>query len=243
MSIWFLLAQPFAQHALLAAALVAVTCGLIGPTGRPQRNVLRHARHRRTCLHRRRRRPADRTRHDQGGAGPQMAAGGRADCRLGFDYGYLLAALRAAGASPRPSLALLAYSAAGIVALFPIYPGRLGIVEASLSGLLILAASAPAMQSWPPLLTGSPPTGSRCWPGCRPTCCSVRRVVSVRRLGAGGIFSALRTRLIVDAQTRWPSLSSSPWILLYPQPLFSAASRSMSAATSALTGGLPVRFG
>jgi hypothetical protein len=43
--------------------------------------------------------------------------------------------------------------------------------------------------------------------------------------------------------TRWPSLSSSPWILLYPQPLFSAASRSISAATSALTGGRPVRFG
>jgi zinc/manganese transport system permease protein len=31
MSIWFLLAQPFAQHALIAAALVAVTCGLIAP--------------------------------------------------------------------------------------------------------------------------------------------------------------------------------------------------------------------
>ena len=31
MSIGFLLSQPFAQHALLAAALVAVTCGLIGP--------------------------------------------------------------------------------------------------------------------------------------------------------------------------------------------------------------------
>jgi zinc/manganese transport system permease protein len=31
MSITFLLAQPFAQHALAAAALVAVSCGLIGP--------------------------------------------------------------------------------------------------------------------------------------------------------------------------------------------------------------------
>ncbi len=41
-----------------------------------------------------------------------------------------------------------------------------------------------------------------------------RQVVSVRRLGAGGIFSVLRTRRIVDALTRWPSLSSSPWILL-----------------------------
>ncbi len=58
--------------------------------------------------------------------------------RLGFDYGCLLAALRATGASPRPSLVLLAYSAAGIVALLPITPGGLGIVEASLSGLLIL---------------------------------------------------------------------------------------------------------
>jgi uncharacterized membrane protein YbhN (UPF0104 family) len=40
--------------------------------------------------------------------------------RLGFDYGCLLAALRATGASPQPSLVLLAYAAAGIVALFPL---------------------------------------------------------------------------------------------------------------------------
>jgi hypothetical protein len=48
---------------------------------------------------------------------------------------------------------------------------------------------------------------------------------------------------MVDALTGWPSLSSSPWILLYPQPLFSVASRSMSAAISVLTGGRPARFG
>lgn len=40
--------------------------------------------------------------------------------------------------------------------------------------------------------------------------------ISPRRAGAppgrGGIFSALRTRRIVDALTRWPALSSSPWI-------------------------------
>jgi uncharacterized membrane protein YbhN (UPF0104 family) len=59
--------------------------------------------------------------------------------RLGFDYGCLLAALRATGAEPQPSPVLLAYAAAGIVALFPLTPGGLGIVEASLSGLLILA--------------------------------------------------------------------------------------------------------
>ena len=59
--------------------------------------------------------------------------------RLGLDYGCLLAALRATGANPRPSLVLLAYSAAGILALLPLTPGGLGIVEASLSGLLVLA--------------------------------------------------------------------------------------------------------
>ena len=48
--------------------------------------------------------------------------------RLGFDYGCLLAALCATGACPRPSLVLLAYSAAGIVALFPVTPGGLDIV-------------------------------------------------------------------------------------------------------------------
>ena len=61
--------------------------------------------------------------------------------------------------------------------------------------------------------------------------------------GAGGIFSALRTGRIVGALTRWPALSSSPWILLYPRPLFSVAGRSMSAAISVLTGGRPVRSG
>jgi uncharacterized protein (TIRG00374 family) len=85
--------------------------------------------------------------------------------RLGFDYGCLLAALRATGADPRPSLVLLAYSAAGVIALFPLSPGGLGIVEASLSGLLILAGVHPAYavlatlayriaSYWLPLLAG-----------------------------------------------------------------------------------------
>jgi uncharacterized membrane protein YbhN (UPF0104 family) len=39
----------------------------------------------------------------------------------------------------RSTLVLLAYAAAGILALVPITPGGLGIVEASLSGLLVLA--------------------------------------------------------------------------------------------------------
>jgi uncharacterized protein (TIRG00374 family) len=87
--------------------------------------------------------------------------------RLGFDYGCLLAALRATGAEPKPSLVLLAYCAAGIIALFPLTPGGLGIVEASLSGLLVLAGVHPGYavlatlayriaSYWLPLLAGPP---------------------------------------------------------------------------------------
>jgi len=86
---------------------------------------------------------------------------------LGFDYGCLLAALWATGARPQPSLVLLAYSAAGVLALFPITPGGLGIVEGSLSGLLILAGARPSAaflatlayrvaSYWLPLLAGPP---------------------------------------------------------------------------------------
>ncbi|HEY1651680.1 MAG TPA: YbhN family protein [Acidimicrobiales bacterium] len=59
--------------------------------------------------------------------------------RLFLDFGCLLAAIRATGARPNPSLVLLAYAVAGLLALIPITPGGLGIVEAGLSGLLILA--------------------------------------------------------------------------------------------------------
>jgi hypothetical protein len=59
--------------------------------------------------------------------------------RLAFDFGTLLAAIRATGAKPNPSLVLLAYAVAGLLALIPITPGGLGIVEAGLSALLILA--------------------------------------------------------------------------------------------------------
>ena len=59
--------------------------------------------------------------------------------RIGFDYFALLCALRATGASPKPPLVLLAYAATAVIALVPLTPGGLGIVEASLSGLLVLA--------------------------------------------------------------------------------------------------------
>ena len=57
----------------------------------------------------------------------------------GFDFGTLLAASGRRGAKPNPSLVLLAYAVAGLLALIPITPGGLGIVEAGLSALLILA--------------------------------------------------------------------------------------------------------
>ena len=59
--------------------------------------------------------------------------------RLAFDYLCLLASLRATGCRPRPSLILVAYAVSGIVGMIPLTPGGLGLVEASLSGLLVLA--------------------------------------------------------------------------------------------------------
>jgi len=59
--------------------------------------------------------------------------------RLVFDYLCLLFCVRAVGAHPRPSLVLLAYAVAGVIGLVPITPGGIGIVEASLAGLLALA--------------------------------------------------------------------------------------------------------
>ncbi|MGD0852871.1 MAG: lysylphosphatidylglycerol synthase transmembrane domain-containing protein [Acidimicrobiales bacterium] len=59
--------------------------------------------------------------------------------RIGFDYCALLCALRATGANPNAPLVLLAYAATAVIALVPLTPGGLGVVEASLSGLLVLA--------------------------------------------------------------------------------------------------------
>ncbi len=85
--------------------------------------------------------------------------------RIGLDYAALLCALRATGARPNPSLVLLAYAATAVIALVPLTPGGLGIVEASLSGLLVLAKvpSASAIIAtlayrlvtyWLPILAG-----------------------------------------------------------------------------------------
>jgi uncharacterized protein (TIRG00374 family) len=56
-----------------------------------------------------------------------------------FDYLALIACLRAVGAEPTPSLVLLAYVAASLLATIPLTPGGLGFVEAGLTAMLALA--------------------------------------------------------------------------------------------------------
>jgi uncharacterized protein (TIRG00374 family) len=62
-----------------------------------------------------------------------------AAANTGFDYLALLCALRAVGAHPQPSLVILAYTTAELLALIPFTPGGLGFVEAGLVGTLTLA--------------------------------------------------------------------------------------------------------
>ena len=56
-----------------------------------------------------------------------------------FDYLGLICCLAAVGTRPNPSLVVLAYSGACLLALIPFTPGGLGFVEAGLTGLLTLA--------------------------------------------------------------------------------------------------------
>jgi uncharacterized protein (TIRG00374 family) len=85
--------------------------------------------------------------------------------RILFDYLALLTALAAVGSRPRPSLVLLAYGAAVVLALVPVTPGGLGFVEVGLTGALTLAGVSPGdavfatliyrlVSYWLPLLAG-----------------------------------------------------------------------------------------
>lgn len=56
-----------------------------------------------------------------------------------LDYAVLLTAVAAVGAKPSPSLVLIAYVGAQVLAQIPVTPGGLGFVEAGLTGLLALA--------------------------------------------------------------------------------------------------------
>jgi uncharacterized protein (TIRG00374 family) len=67
-----------------------------------------------------------------------------------FDWLTLLTALAAVGQHPRPTLVLLAFCAAQLLAQIPITPGGLGVVEAGLTGTLVLIgvpASAAAVAT------------------------------------------------------------------------------------------------
>jgi uncharacterized protein (TIRG00374 family) len=55
-----------------------------------------------------------------------------------FDWLTLLTALAAVGQHPRPTLVLLAFCAAQLLAQIPITPGGLGVVEAGLTGFLVV---------------------------------------------------------------------------------------------------------
>ena len=59
--------------------------------------------------------------------------------RWAFDYATLLAALAAVGSHARPSLVLLAFCGAQVLAQIPITPGGLGFVEAGMTAMLSLA--------------------------------------------------------------------------------------------------------
>jgi uncharacterized protein (TIRG00374 family) len=61
-----------------------------------------------------------------------------ASARWLFDWLTLVTALAAVGQHPRPTLVLLAFCAAQLLAQIPITPGGLGVVEAGLTGTLVL---------------------------------------------------------------------------------------------------------
>jgi uncharacterized protein (TIRG00374 family) len=107
-----------------------------------------------------------------------------------FDWITLVTALAAIGQHPRPSLVLLAFCAAQLLAQIPITPGGLGVVEAGLTGFLALIgvpASAAAVATLAYRLVSYwllLPAGAIAWLIYR------RRVragdVSVRRAAAAG---------------------------------------------------------
>lgn len=59
--------------------------------------------------------------------------------RVALDFGCLLCMLAATRARPLPWVVLIAYASTTVLALLPVTPGGLGIVEGSLTGLLVLA--------------------------------------------------------------------------------------------------------
>jgi uncharacterized membrane protein YbhN (UPF0104 family) len=168
--------RGLAQSAILGGAAFIVVAGLgtiVLRSDRPLAGVGRAVQATRNRLHRRRpplsglpdRLLAERDaiRAVLGSRWPRvsLAVAGK----LGFDFGSLLAALAAVGSQPRPSLVLLAFTAALVLGMIPITPGGLGFVEAGLTSTLTLAG-VPAGEAvlatlvyrlasyWLPILAG-----------------------------------------------------------------------------------------
>ena len=71
---------------------------------------------------------------------------------------------RGGRSQPRPSLVLLAFCAAQVLAQIPITPGGLGFVEAGLTAMLALAGVSAGARCSPRSSTGCSRTGCRCRP-------------------------------------------------------------------------------
>ena len=93
--------------------------------------------------------------------------------RLFFDFGTLLACIRATGATPNPSLVLLAYAVAGLLALHSDHAGRAGHRRGGASAAADPGGRARAATPWwPRWPTGSSRTGCPSSWGRWPMSCS-----------------------------------------------------------------------
>ena len=102
--------------------------------------------------------------------------------RWAFDYGTLLAALRALDSAPRPGLVLLAFCAAQMLAQIPLTPGGLGFVEAGLSATLTLAGVAAGTPWSPRSRTGCSRTGCSCRSASAPSPGTPAAIATPRRV-------------------------------------------------------------
>ena len=145
--------ETLAQAALLGGVVFLVLFGARhGPARQRPRDRQRRRRRRRRCcdasaartladgLPDRLTAQRDLVRRALGRRWPEALAG--AVGRWIFDFLTLVAALEAAGARPNLALALLAYTAAQLLAQIPITPGGLGVVEAGMTATLALAGVA-----------------------------------------------------------------------------------------------------
>ncbi len=120
----------------------------------------------------------------------------------GFDYLALLCALRAVGAAPRPSLVVLAYTAADLLALLPFTPGGLGFVEAGWSARWRSPVSPDLARCPRRFSTGWSPTGCPFPPAASRTSSSAAATTDAMRVAGPASSCATRTRCSTRS-VRW----------------------------------------